>query len=157
MTALLMNIILMVLWAATTGDFGYGNLLAGFVMGYLVLWWVMPLLGPTAYFRKLPLTLGFVAVLFWEITKANIRVAWDIVTPNKHRRPGIIVVPLDAETDLEIAVLANLVTLTPGSLCIDISADRRTLFVHAMFADDPRQVRAEIKQRFEGWVISLLR
>jgi len=54
-------------------------------------------------------------------------------------------------------VLANLITLTPGSLCLDVSDDRRTLYVHAMFVSEPDQVRSEIKQRFERWVLVLLR
>jgi multicomponent Na+:H+ antiporter subunit E len=66
-------------------------------------------------------------------------------------------VPLDAVSDLEIAVLANLITLTPGTLCLDVSEDRRTLYVHAMFVSEPDQVRREIKQRFERWILTLLR
>ncbi len=77
--------------------------------------------------------------------------------PTRYRRPGIVAVPLDAETDLEIAFLANLITLTPGSLCVDISEDRRTMYIHAMFVDDPDSVRSEIKGRFERWVLVLLR
>ncbi len=152
-----MNILLMALWVASTGDFGYGNILIGFALGYLVLWWMSPLLGRTSYFRKLPLTIGFAFVLAWEIFKANLRVAWDVVTPTRYRRPGIVAVPLDAETDLEIAVLANLITLTPGSLCIDLGEDRRVMYVHAMFVDDPEQVRKEVKQRLESWVLALMR
>jgi multicomponent Na+:H+ antiporter subunit E len=68
-----------------------------------------------------------------------------------------VAVPLDAKTDLEIAVLANLITLTPGSLSVDVSDDRRTLYVHAMFVSDPDQVRTEIKRRFERWILALLR
>jgi len=157
MKTLLMNIVLMALWIASTGDLGYGNILVGFVLSYLVLWWTSPLFGRTLYFKKLPMAMAFSVVILWEIIKANLRVAWDVVTPTRYRRPGIVAIPLDAETDLEIAVLANLVTLTPGSLCVDIAEDRRTMYIHAMFVDDPDSVRSEIKGRLECWVLALLR
>jgi len=157
MNILLLNIALMAVWVASTGDFSYGNIFIGFVLSYLVLWWMSSLLGKTPYFRKLPLAIGFAFVLIWEVVKANIRVAWDVVTPTRYRRPGIVAVPLDTKTDLEITVLANLVTLTPGSMCIDVSEDRHTMYIHAMFVDDPELVRKEVKERFESWVLALLR
>lgn len=157
MTILLFNVVLMALWVAATGVFTYGNALLGFVIGFLVLWWLQPLLGPTMFFRKLPLAMWFSLLFLWEVLKANFRVAWDVVTPQKFRKLGVIAIPLDVKTDTEIAVLANLITLTPGSLCLDVSEDRRTLYVHEMFVDDPDTVRAQIKQRFERWVLVLLR
>jgi multicomponent Na+:H+ antiporter subunit E len=147
----------MALWIAATAVFTYGNALLGFVIGFLVLWWLRPLLGRTSYFRKLPLALWFSVLFLWEVLKANLRVAWDVVTPQKFRRLGIVAIPLDITTDTEIALLANLITLTPGSLCLDVSEDRRTLYVHEMFVDDPATVRRQIKQRFERWVLVLLR
>lgn len=157
MKVLLFNLTLMALWVASTGLFTYANSVLGFLVGFLVLWWLRPLLGSTAYFRKLPLGLWFSVLFLWEVFKSNLRVAWDVITPNRFRKPGIVAVPLDAKSDLEIAVLANLITLTPGSLCLDVSEDRRTLYVHAMFVDQPNQVRREIKQRFERWILALLR
>ncbi len=60
-------------------------------------------------------------------------------------------------SDVEITLLANLVTLTPGTLSLDVSEDRSTLFVHAMFVDDPDVLRREIKHGFERRVLELLR
>ncbi len=157
MTTLWLNLTLMALWVASTGVFSYANSALGFLVGFVVLWWLQPLLGPTAYFRKLPLALWFGGLFLWELLKSNLRVAWDVITPSRFRKPGIVAVPLDAKSDLEIAVLANLITLTPGSLCLDVSEDRCTLYVHAMFVDDPDETRREIKQRFEHWILALLR
>ena len=157
MRAVLLNLLLMALWIASTGVFTYSNALLGYAIGFLVLFWLKPLLGTTAYFRKLPLALWFGMLFLWELLKANVRVAWDVVTPRKLRSPGIVAVPLDAKTDLEIAILANLITLTPGSLCLDVSTDRSTLYVHEMFVDDPDLIRRHIKARFERWILELLR
>jgi multicomponent Na+:H+ antiporter subunit E len=153
----LLNLLLGLLWAAVVGSVDPGHLVTGFIVGYLVLWFARPVLGPTRYFGKLIAAVRFVAFFVSELVLANLRVAWDVLTPRAHRRPGVVAVPLDAESDAEITLLANLVTLTPGSLSLDVSPDRRLLFVHAMFVDDPAQLRADIKRGFERRVLELLR
>jgi multicomponent Na+:H+ antiporter subunit E len=157
MTVFMLNVLLMALWISGTGVFTYANALLGFVIGFITLYWLRGLLGDTTYFRKVPLGFWFTLLFLWEVVKSNLRVAWDVVTPQTLRQPGIVAVPLDAKTDIEITVLANLLTLTPGSLSVDVSADRRVLYVHAMFAEHPETVRQEIKTRFERWVLTLLR
>lgn len=81
----------------------------------------------------------------YELCLSSLRVAWDIVTPRHRARPGILVVPLEAKTDSEITILANLVSLTPGSLTLGVTPDRGALFVHVMFIDDAEAERSAIK------------
>jgi multicomponent Na+:H+ antiporter subunit E len=66
-------------------------------------------------------------------------------------------VPLDAKTDFEIMMVANLISLTPGTLSIDLSEDRRYLYVHVMFMQDVAEVRRELKQGLEKRVLEVLR
>jgi multicomponent Na+:H+ antiporter subunit E len=80
-----------------------------------------------------------------------------VITPKHISRPGIIGVPLDAETDLEIFIVANLLSLTPGTLSVDLSGDRRTLFVHVMFLTDVEAARADIKNGLERRVLEVMR
>lgn len=84
-----------------------------------------------------------------ELILSSLRVAWDVVTPRHRARPGILAVPLDVRTDTGIWVFANLVSLTPGSLSLDVAEDRMTIFIHTMFIDDVEAVRAEIKNAME--------
>ena len=81
----------------------------------------------------------------YELFISSFRVAWDVVTPRHRARPGILAVPLYAREPGEIAILANFISLTPGSLSLDVSADRSVLFVHMMFIDDPETERAAIR------------
>ncbi|MBK9119220.1 MAG: Na+/H+ antiporter subunit E [Phycisphaerales bacterium] len=157
MSALFLNLLLAVIWAVATGNGEIANLVVGFVVGYLVLWWVRPLFGDSAYFRKLPQGLGFLLFFLWEMFKSNLIVAWDVLTPQVLRRPGIVAVPLDARTDTEITLLANIISLTPGTLSLDVSDDRSVLYVHGMFVDDPAAFRQSIKQGFERRLLQLLR
>jgi multicomponent Na+:H+ antiporter subunit E len=153
----LLNLLLALLWAAVVGSVDPAHLLTGFFVGYLVLWLARPVLGPTRYFGKLFEALRFAVFFVYELVLSNVRVAWDVLTPRAYRRPGVVAVPLDAETDVEITLLANLVTLTPGSLSLDVAEDRRCLYVHAMFVDDVDQLRKDIKKGFERRVLELLR
>jgi multicomponent Na+:H+ antiporter subunit E len=157
MNFMLLNILLAIIWRIAVGRPGIEHLVVGFIVGYLILWWLRPLIGPSAYFRKLPLAISFIAFFIWELVKSNLRVAWDVVTPSAYRQPAIIAVPLDAKTDEEITLLAVLITLTPGSLSIDVSQDKRVLYVHGMFVDDADAYRREIKEGFERRVMELLR
>jgi multicomponent Na+:H+ antiporter subunit E len=101
--------------------------------------------------------LNLALFFIWELILANLRVAYDVVTPRHHMRPGVIGVPLAAHTDLEITVLSSMISLTPGTLSLDVSADRKILYIHAMYIDDVDAVRRKIKDGFERRVLEVLR
>ena len=151
------NLALALVWAAVMGSIDLANLTTGFVLAYLVLWLVRPALGETSYFRKVPQAMGFAAFFLKELILSNVRVAIDVVSPRSRRRPAVVAVPLDVTSDVEITMLANIVTLTPGTLSLDVSPDRRTLYVHGMFVDDPEAFRRDIKEGFERRIRELLR
>jgi multicomponent Na+:H+ antiporter subunit E len=153
----LANLLLAIIWYAAVGEGGVSEMLFGLAAGYFVLWWLKPLIGPTLYFNKTPKALRFLVFFIKELVLSTLRVAHDVVTPAAHRRPGVIAVPLAARTDIEIVALTVLVTLTPGSLGLDVSDDKTTLYVHSMFADDPEEVRRHIKEGYEARVLELLR
>jgi multicomponent Na+:H+ antiporter subunit E len=144
-------------WAAIQGSFTSGTLAAGFALGWVALWVVRPLYGPTDYFGKLRDVAGLIVFFAAELVASSLRVAHDVLTPAHRSRPGVLGVPLDAQTPLEITLVANLVTLTPGTLSLDVSDDRRTLWVHAMFIDDPDAVRRALKEGMEQRVLGVTR
>mgnify|MGYP000533675759 CR=1 FL=1 len=89
------------------------------------------------------------AFFLWELVLANLKVARDVLAPVERLRPAVVAVPLDLKTDWQITLLAILITLTPGTLSLDVSTDRKVLFVHAMHVGDPAALRHEIKSGFE--------
>lgn len=133
------------------------SFLAGFFIGYLALWLSKPLYQETSYFKKLPKTINLIGYFLFELLVSNLKVLWDIITPGHINRPGIIGVPLAARTDLELFVVTNLVSLTPGTLSVDLSSDRTTLYVHVMFLDDVEQTRQAIKNGLERRVLEVMR
>ncbi|MCP1676664.1 multicomponent Na+:H+ antiporter subunit E [Natronocella acetinitrilica] len=150
------NIMLALVWLTLTGNFSAPGMLAGFIFGYMVLWLVAAGTGRRmGYIQKIPQIISFTCYYIWELLKSNMRVAYEVLTPTHSMKPGVIGLPLDAQSDAAITIFANLVTFTPGTLSLDVSNDRRMLFIHAMYIDDEEQLVADLKH-MERRVIKLL-
>ncbi len=102
-----------------------------------------------------------ILILFYlkELVSASLRVAYEVLTPQDHMLPAVIAIPLDVKTDLEITLLANFITLTPGTLSIDVSADRKTLYVHEVYVKlgDTEKIKKKIKGGFEKKILNITR
>ncbi len=154
----LTNIVLTLVWAGLLGAVNMETLISGFVLSYGILF-VVARGHPqhSSYFGKVPKVAAFAAYYLYELVKSNVIIAFDIVTPRNYMKPGVIAIPLKARTDLEIALLSNLITMTPGTLSLDISEDRKTLYVHAMYIDNPDALREDITGNLERRVLEILR
>lgn len=156
MSALLGNIVLALVWAAITG-FTPGGLLWGFLLGYVLLWLSPTVSRHSRYFLKVGQLAGFIAYFSKELAIATLRISYDVLTPRHRMRAAVLALPLEVRTPVEITLLSLVVSLTPGTLVLDVSADRRTLYIHAMYAANPDEVRHGIKQGFERRILELLR
>ena len=154
MTYLLLNILLAVTWAALTDSFSLAGIAIGFALGYVALWFTQPIFGggPSRYFVRVWTALRLLVFFLYELIKSSIDVAWDVVTPTHRSRPRLIEMPLDVKTDAGILMVTNLISLTPGTLSVDVSEDRSTLLVHAMFADDTDELVRDLKGGMERMV-----
>ena len=153
MSLFLLNLLLAVAWAALTGTFTLGGLAVGFAVGFAAMAAVSPLFETRAgYFKRVWRWLKLLVLFHWELIVSSLSVAWDVLTPRHRARPGIVAVPLKAEGEAEVLLVTNLISLTPGTLSLDVTEDCRTLYVHAMFADDPDAIRAQIENGMERWV-----
>ncbi len=157
MNLFLLNVLLAVGFMMVLEAFTLSGLLAGCAVGYGALWLTRGLYGETTYFTKVGTLFRLTVFFIRALLVSNLRVLWDVVTPSHISRPGIIRVPLDAKTDLEIMLVANLISLTPGTLSIDVSDDRRFLYVHVMFLDDEKSVLQDLKEGLERRVLEVLR
>lgn len=92
-----------------------------------------------------------VAVFVSDVVSSSVRIAINILTPSHRMSSGVIAIPLDLETDFQITTLANIISLMPGTLTLDVSGDRRTLFVHVMDigGEDVEAHQDAIKRRLE--------
>ena len=155
---LLANMLLALAWAGLLGEFSLSSLLTGQVLGYLILVALTRggVLSASPYIGRVHRVVGLAAYFFWELILANVRLAIDVVTPSYHMTPGIVAVPLDATRDGEILLLSMLINTTPGSVALDVSPDRKTLYVHVMYMTTPDAARHDIKHGFERRVRAVL-
>jgi multicomponent Na+:H+ antiporter subunit E len=154
----LWNILLAVNWALLTGHFTLENLVSGYVLGFILLWILRGAFSETGYFPKVRKTVGFLFGFAWELLQANLIVARTVLFERQENiRPAFIGIPLDAKTDAEIALFANLITLTPGTLSLDVSEDRRVLYIHTLDVEDVDALRLNLKQSLERRLLEVTR
>lgn len=151
------NIMLSLAWVALSGSFTALNFFAGFFFAYLALM-VLQRQVPAlkGYSKRIPRVAAFLVYFLKELVKANFRVAYDVATPVWYMRPGVIGFELKARTDVEIMFLSSVISLTPGTLSLDVSDDRKVLFIHAMFLQDEEQLRQDLRE-LETRILKILR
>jgi len=149
------NMVLALLWAIVVGSLTLANLAVGLVLGYIVL----AIVGGgkrSRYIRTSWAGMSLTLYCVWEIIRANLRVAWYTVSSLKTLKPAVLAVPLEPDlTNGEVSLLAVLVTLTPGTLSMDLSDDRSLLFVHFMHVDDADEAIKSITDGFERRILRL--
>lgn len=145
--------LLTIVWVAISGSYTLPNAVFGFAVGWLVLFIVRDQLQSAKVVVHPWATFLLTLLFIKELVLSSVRVARLVLSPRLDIKPGIFAYPLRVERDFEITLLANLITLTPGTLSVDVSDDRRTLFVHGMDCSDPEQARADIRQGFERMIM----
>ena len=99
--------------------------------------------------RRPGVVLRLAAVVLWDIVVANLAVARRVLGPLGRLRPGFIEVPLDLAHPDAVALLGSIIAITPGTVVADIDDERTRILVHVLDLDDPGQLVAEIKHRYE--------
>ena len=151
MKPILLVVVLALGWAGITGNFNILNLLLGAGMGVLAALLLRQSLSGPIPLRRLRRIVSLTLLFLYELGVSAIKVAKIVLTPNLKSvlNPAIVAVPLSVTSDAEIAFLANLITLTPGTLSVDVSDDRRTLYVHVLALSSRDELIAEIANGFE--------
>jgi multicomponent Na+:H+ antiporter subunit E len=157
MTRLLVLVFFTLVWAAVTGSFTLLNLGFGLVLSGLALFLIRENVQPSRIaFRPLKALL-LAGLFFKELALSAFKVARLVVMPKMDLKPGILAFPLKVDRDFEITLLANLITLTPGTLSVDVSEDRRFLYVHALDCADPAATIRDIADGFEARILEAFR
>lgn len=151
MKPILLVVVLALGWAGITGSFNILNLLLGAGMGVLAALLLRQSLSGPMPLRRLRRIVSLTLLFLYELGVSAIKVAKIVLTPDLKSvlNPAIVAVPLSVTSDAEIALLANLITLTPGTLSVDVSDDRRTLYVHVLALSSRDELIAEIANGFE--------
>jgi multicomponent Na+:H+ antiporter subunit E len=157
MTLLLVNVLLALAWGGVTGSFTLLNLVFGFILGAGALYLIRKEIGSLGYLARMRRVASLMVLFLVELVKSSWTVALTVLSPKMDIKPGMFVYPLKVDKDAEITMLANLITLTPGTLSVDVSEDRRFLFIHALDCSDPDQLRHDIATGFERKIMEAFR
>ncbi|SUB00267.1 Multiple resistance and pH homeostasis protein E [Pannonibacter phragmitetus] len=153
----LVNILLAAAWGAVTGSFSVVNLAFGYVLGLGALYLIREQINTGGYFRRASRVIGLILLFLYELVMSAWRVLRIVTRPKLDLNPGFIAFPLRVESDFEIALLANLITLTPGTLSVDVSEDRKVLYIHCIDVPDPEGTIADIRNGFERKIMEAFR
>jgi len=141
---------IVVVWMLLNNDLAFGHLILGLALGIFI-----PL-GTSAYWPGRPhvraplMMIEFAVVVLWDIVVSNVQVAYLILfRRSASLQSRFITIPLDLKTPEAITVLAGTITMTPGTVSADVSADGRSLLVHCLDTNGPEDTIAQIKERYE--------
>lgn len=154
MNLLPINLMIAFAWAAASGSFTTASAITGFVAGFAALS-VFSAAGGGRYAGRVWGAIDLTFYFLYDLLRSSWGVALAVLNPERVRRAKFVTMPLDVQSELGISLTANLITLTPGTLTVDIAEDRSHLLIHAMFADDPDALIADTKAGLERRVMRI--
>ncbi len=152
----LLTVLLTIVWLLLVNRFSWNSVLFGFFLGVLISFVIRPYWPSMAPMRGPFKILEYILVVLWDIVVANVTVAYLILFRRvDDLQPAWVSIPLDLRTPEAITTLAGTITLTPGTVSCDLSAQGHNLLVHCLHAPDPDAVRDEIKTRYEARLMEI--
>lgn len=136
---------LVLAWMALWGDLSLANSLSGIAVGSLLLA-VFPDAGPRSTGPLRPVrAIAFLGYFLYKLVEANLLVAWEVITPdNEGIKEAIVAVPVTGASDAVITILANAISLTPGTLTLEVARDPAVVYVHVLHLRDVEAVRRDV-------------
>jgi multicomponent Na+:H+ antiporter subunit E len=152
---ILINILMAIIWMLLQNSYSIVDFLFGYIIGILILFVLRRFLIFDFYFRRVWAFIKLTIIFFRELVLANIDMIKIILKPKMDIKPGIVAIPTQLQTDLEITLLAALITLTPGTLSMDFSDDSSLIFVHAIDIDSKEDTIRDILDSFEKAILEV--
>jgi multicomponent Na+:H+ antiporter subunit E len=154
---ILLNVFLGFLWMLMTVSFEPVAFLKGYLFGLLIIFAFRRFFHSRFYLLRVVAVINLIYIFIRELILSNIAVVKTVLKPKLDMKPGIFAYPTILEKDWEITTLANLITLTPGTLVIDLSPNNKILYVHAMDISDAKESIESIKNTFEKAIMEVSR
>lgn len=151
-----LSLLLWILWPLLVNSFAPGAILMGLLLAIVIPLLTAPFWPNPPRLRHPSRILAYLGIVLWDIAVANVQVAKLVLTRhNSELRPTFLTVPLELTSAEGIGVLAGTITLTPGTVSCDLSADGKALLVHALDCHDPAAAVADIKERYERRLLEI--
>lgn len=136
---------LVVVWVALWEDVSAANVLAGVAVAGTLLW-LFPVRRTPGGGQLRPLAaLRFLLYFLWKLVEASAVVSWEVVTPRNRINEAIVAIPIHGVSDVLVTVVANAISLTPGTLTLEVTRQPPVLYVHVLHLRDVESVRREVQ------------
>ena len=147
-----LNLSLAFVWCLLQDEISLQQFLIGYLVGAGIMLFFIQVFHEELYFQKVGLGLRLLLFFTKELLVANWAVVKQVLSPQLKARAGIIAYPLELQDDILITLLANMITLTPGTLSVEVAPDRRFLFIHILDIADIEEEKRKIKNGFERYL-----
>nr|WP_309100305.1 Na+/H+ antiporter subunit E [Fredinandcohnia onubensis] len=154
---LVLNIFIAVSWMFISNSYDFGAFFGGYLIGLFLIFILRRSFSHRFYLHNVWAVIKLILIFFRELVLSNYAIMKVVVKPKLDIKPGIFALPIQVEKDWEIMVLSNLITLTPGTLVMDISDDKKLIYVHAMDLQDADEAIDSIKSTFEKAIMEVSR
>jgi len=149
-------VVTFVLWLALSSELNRPELICGALVCLVISLFAAHMyskLGfPSLSIKMVLFFLVYIIVLFWEVIKANFDVAYRVIHPKMPIKPGIVVIKTHLKSDIAKMILANSITLTPGTFTLDVIGDELLIHWINVKAEDIDEVTRLIGHRFEKYL-----
>lgn len=146
---LLLNFFIATVWMFMSTSMSASTFIVGYLIGLILIIMMRRFFSERLYIWRLWATVKLILLFFKELILSNISVLRLILQPKMDIEPMIFALPTDLKHDWEITLLSSLITLTPGTLVLNVSDDQKTLYIHAIDVDDVDEAIDSIKNSFE--------
>lgn len=146
---ILLNFFIALVWMFMSSSINPTTFVIGYLIGFLLIFMMRRFFKDRIYTVRLWATFKLISLFFRELTLSNISVLLLVIKPKLNIKPMIFALPTELEHDWEITLLSSLITLTPGTIVINVSDDQNTLYIHAIHVDDVDEAIDSIKNSFE--------
>ncbi|KUP06094.1 monovalent cation/H+ antiporter subunit E [Bacillus coahuilensis m2-6] len=153
----LLNFFLAFLWMFLAVSFTPSSFIVGYLLGLLIIIAFRRFFASKLYVYKFWAVMVLLLIFIRELLLSNISVLKTILRPKIDIKPGIFAYPTKLSSDWEITILSNLITLTPGTLVVDVSNDHSILYIHTLDIDDVDEAVSSIRDTFEKAIMEVTR
>ncbi|ASN05157.1 Na+/H+ antiporter subunit E [Virgibacillus necropolis] len=154
---IVINLMIAVMWMFLQETYNTASFIGGYILGILLLLLLNRFIPDSFYLNRFFKILQLILLFCKELITANMDIVKLVYKPKLDIEPGIFAMPTTLKSNWEITLLANLISLTPGTLTVAISDDNTHLYIHAMDIDDIDEAIAEIKNTFEKAIMEVTR
>ncbi|WP_226036974.1 Na+/H+ antiporter subunit E [Aquibacillus saliphilus] len=154
---IVLNIIIAVMWMFLSESYTFSAFISGYLIGILLLLVLQRFIPDSFYMKRVFNVLKLVLLFLKELILSNLEIVKHVYSPKLEIEPGIFALPTELKSNWEITMLANLITLTPGTLAVAISDDNSIIYIHAMDLADTEESIRSIKDTFEKAIMEVTR